>query len=536
MVFAGAAAAAALAVLASPPRSEQAPLGPLLPPLCIVPPLLVSCPETPPPGPAPPPEPVTAEPAPPVEPPPVVVTPTQVRYDEHRILVRLRKGTAPRAAAAAFKRAGVTVERRLRKIGFYLVRAPEGQREKALTSLRGERAVKQAEREVLVDALDTQPHDPSWADQWGLQRARFPRAWDATRGSSRIVVAVLDTGVTASHPDLKGAVGPGFAFVNLDSDPSDDGGHGTAVAGIIAARGDNGIGLAGACWTCTIMPVKVLDAEGRGDTTRVAAGIIWAADHGADVINLSLGAPGTTDALSAAVRYAIAKNVVVVAAAGNSGSAIPFHPAAEASVLGVAATNEQDRLYTWSNRGPWVEVAAPGCNVAPWTGGAYISLCGTSAAAPLVSGLAALVVAAQPRPSVSVAIEALQKAVVPISADVRNGRIDAGLALARVGLEARPPQAATRKVRAYEGHLDGRARSRVYTQVVGRGRVAARLTFRRGQRLSLWLSMAGRPITRASGASVLRVVATVPPGTIRLLVAGRPARASYRLAVSYVAP
>lgn len=466
---------------------------------------------------------------------PLITTPTTVRYDPHRIVARFRKGTPARTVEAAFARAGVTLERALPKIGFHLVRAPEGRRDEALTSLRREPSIRAVERETIIDGLETVPNDPAWQDQWGLRTVGFPRAWDVTQGSNKVVVAVLDTGVDGTHPDLQGALIPGFDFVNLDSDANDDHGHGTAVAGVLAARGNNGTGLAGACWTCVLLPVKVLGADGTGNTAAVAAAIVWAADHGAQVINLSLGSPGTTDVLSEAVRYATRKDVVIVAAAGNSGSAIPFYPAAEGSVLGVAATNERDGLYSWSNRGAWVGVAAPGCNIASWPGATYIEFCGTSSATPLVSGLAALVRAARPQATVGQTVEAVEKAVVAVAGEVRHGRVSAADAFAQ--LPAVPPPIAARRTTAtFAGRLTPRVRRHLYERRVGPGRIVARLTFARGRRLSFWLAAPSRPITRMSGRSPLRLVSTARGGKIRMLVAGRPKRASYRLTVSYVAP
>jgi subtilisin family serine protease len=145
--------------------------------------------------------------------------------------------------------------------------------------------------------------------------------------------------------------------------------------------------------------VRVLARNGKGNSRTVAAGIIWAVDHGAGVINLSLGAGRSTLAIQRAVDYAARHDVVVVAAAGNQGSSRRFYPAASQSVIAVAATDRADRLYPWSNRGDWVDIAAPGCNVAPWRGGSYATFCGTSAAAPLVAGLAALVRSAFPKAS-----------------------------------------------------------------------------------------------------------------------------------------
>jgi subtilisin family serine protease len=508
-------------ILASLARGD--PQGGLLPPVCLPQLSVLPCP---PEGNPPPPSSEERRPA--------VVTPTTVRYDDRRIVVRFRRGTALRARDAAFARAGVTTERALPKIRFYLVRAAEGRSDDALASLRHEASVTAVERETIVDGLDTVPNDPGWNAQWGLRAVGFPRAWDTTRGSDKIVVAVLDTGVDGSHPDLKGALAPGFDFVNLDTDPSDDHGHGTAAAGIVAARGNNATGLAGACWTCVVLPVKVLDADGTGNTATIAAGIVWAVDHGAKVINLSLGSPGTTDALSEAVRYAALRGVVVVAAAGNSGSAIPFYPAAEPSVLAVAATNENDRLYSWSNHGAWVEVAAPGCNVATWPGATYIELCGTSAAAPLVSGLAALIRAQRPQATLLTTVDAIEKAVVQIAAEVRHGRVDAGGAIGHIAALPQAAPAIRRNV-VFRGRLTARTRSRLYERTVGAGRIVARLEFG-VRRLSLWLAAPGRPVTRMSGGSPLRLVSTTRAGAVRLLVAGRPRRAAYRLTVSYVAP
>lgn len=508
-------------MLASTARGE--PQTGLLPPVCLPGLPLLPCP---PEGKPPPPSSEERRPA--------VVTSTTVRHDPRRIVVRFRRGTTPRTREAALARAGVTPERALPKLRVHLVRAAEGRRDDALATLRRQPSVTAVERETIVDGLDTTPNDPAWSAQWGLRAVGFPRAWDVTRGSGQIVVAVLDTGVDGSHPDLNGALAPGFDFVNLDHDPSDDHGHGTATAGIVAARGDNATGLAGACWTCVVLPVKVLGADGTGNTAAIAAGIVWATDHGARVINLSLGSPGTTDVLSEAVRYAAGRGVVVVAAAGNSGSAIPFYPAAEPSVLGVAATNESDRLYTWSNHGAWVQVAAPGCNVAPWPGGTYIEFCGTSSAAPLVSGLAALVRAARPRATLQNTVDAIEKAVAQIPEDLRHGRVDAARAVGQIAARPLPPPVRRRNV-VFRGSLSAGTRSRLYERVVGSGRVVARLDFD-VRRLSLWLAAKGRPITRMSGKSPLRLVTTARAGTIRLLVAGRPKRAAYKLTVSYVAP
>ncbi len=515
--------AAAFAVVASPASGEGASNG--ISPICLplgLPVLL--CPPAPVPS------------AQPSERRPIVVTSTTVRYNQRRIVVRFKKRTLASAIDTAFARAGVRAQRNMTKIGLWVVSAPEGKRDEAVSSLRRQKSVASVEREVLLDGLEKIPNDPAWPDQWGLRTASFPKAWEITRGSASVVVAVLDTGVDASHPELKDALVPGRDIVHGDDIPADDNGHGTAVAGVVAARGDNGIGLAGACWLCLVMPVKVLGADGTGTTADVAAGIIWAADHGARVINLSLGAPGTTLALSEAIGYAAGKDAVVIASAGNSGVATPFYPAAEGSVIGVAASNEDDHLYSWSNHGAWVQVAAPGCNDAPWLKGGYVSFCGTSAAAPLVAGVAALIRSARPYAAAQQTAQAVNKSVDAISGEVRNGRVNAWLALH--GLQ--PSDAGTLTTRrtnaTVRGRLGGRVRSRAHRRRAGAGDLVAVLRFSGARRLSLFLVRPGRAVVRISGKSPLRLERKLSAGPITLVVKGTRAKTSYRLTLSYAMP
>src|SRR5205823_15048136 len=200
------------------------------------------------------------------------------------------------------------------------------------------------------------------------------------------------TGVDAQQPDLVGRVLPGYDFVDDSSDTSDRLGHGTFVAGVAAADTNNGIGIAGVAWNASILPVKVLDRSGGGTDAQIAAGITWAADNGASVINLSLGGPESSEVLRNAIEYALSKNVVVVAAAGNEASTIPQYPAAYPGVVAVSATDWAGDLTYFSSFGPWVTLAAPGFEI---TGtdrdGAYETDSGTSFAAPMVAAVAALV-------------------------------------------------------------------------------------------------------------------------------------------------
>jgi hypothetical protein len=240
------------------------------------------------------------------------------------------------------------------------------------------------------------PNDPLYRYQWRHGRTRTDRAWATTTGVASVTIAVIDTGVDASHPDLLGRVLRGHNVpASGQTAAVDPDGHGTAVALVAAAAGDNGYGVAGTCWTCTILPVNVAGPNGSIQSAHVAEGIVWAAGNGADIINISLG--GGHDPLVAdAVRFARSRGVLVVASAGNwpesnmSRDAATY-PARYASVLGVEASDTTDRLYSFSHYGKGVDIAAPGCDRSPETPGGWF--CGTSTSAPVVSGTAALALA-----------------------------------------------------------------------------------------------------------------------------------------------
>ena len=253
--------------------------------------------------------------------------------------------------------------------------------------------------------------DPLRHHQWGLDQAQFPPAWAEATGEGT-VVAVLDTGVDASHEDLAGNVLPGYdAIQGAPGATTDPNGHGTHVAGTIVAHTGNGRGVAGAAPGVHILPVRVLRADGTGRASDVAEGIMWAVDHGADVVNLSLGGPNTTAAEVAALAHARARGVLVVAAAGNEADSgnLPQYPAAHADVVAVAALTPERSRAPFSNFGPYVDLAAPGTGiVAPCPAGAascrssagmpagYARMSGTSMATPHVAAAAALLLSARP--------------------------------------------------------------------------------------------------------------------------------------------
>lgn len=247
-------------------------------------------------------------------------------------------------------------------------------------------------------------NDSQRSRQWALTVLDAEKVWRKSTGRGT-VVAVVDTGVRATHPDLKGQVLKGWDFVGSDRSPDDNNGHGTHVAGIIAAKANNKRGIAGLAPRSRILPVKVLNSAGAGNTVDVSRGIVYAVNKGADVINLSLAGEQTDGQLEAAIAYAVRRHVVVVAAAGNSGCAAPTsYPAAYPGVIGVGAANRSGNPASFSNCGPYVDVIAPGTGIrstsiprpSPYLGCSYgndyCSLDGTSMASPFVAAAAAVVI------------------------------------------------------------------------------------------------------------------------------------------------
>lgn len=271
-------------------------------------------------------------------------------------------------------------------------------------------------------------NDPLASQEYALSRMNVYGAWDVSRGDG-VVIAGVDTGVDCTHPDLQGKCYAGASFDPGAATPADNHGHGTHTAGTFAAVTNNSIGVSGVGYNAKILPVKVLSASGSGDHAAIASGIRWAADHGARVINLSLGGAYDSDTLRSAVSYAIGAHVVVVASAGNDGSRADLYPASYPGVISVCATDENDRKASFSNFASSVDVCAPGVGILSTTrGSGYGTMSGTSMAAPHVAGLAALVLAAHPSWGVSqvkAAIENGADAVV----NVGHGRINAARAV-----------------------------------------------------------------------------------------------------------
>jgi subtilisin family serine protease len=376
--------------------------------------------------------------------------------------------------ARAIARSGGEVEQTIDSIDGVVLSVDPDRTAQTVRRLERERFVEAVEPNYVVRAARL-PNDRDFGEEWGLRNLGHfggkpgadvgaTAAWDTTVGGS-VPVAVVDTGVSFKHPDLGPNAwanpsdpvngldddGDGFAddvsgadFLHSDSNPDDDGGHGTHVAGIIGAQGNNAIGVAGVNWEAQIMGLKFLDGNGEGNTADAANAIDFAIDHGARVINASWGGPAFSHALYSAVRRANENGVLFVAAAGNDGvnaDAHPDYPAAFdlPNVISVAATDRSDRLLDFSNFGAKsVDLAAPGDDIystvpAVSDPSGYAAFSGTSMAAPFVAGAATLYLSKFPQATVEQLRSALLGTVDPLPTlagkTVTGGRLNVAKAL-----------------------------------------------------------------------------------------------------------
>ncbi len=374
------------------------------------------------------------------------------------LLIGFRAGVSSAEQQKVLAKVGAVEKRKFRRIRGALVRLQPDKLERALEQLRDDDRVRYAEPNFVVHAdarpNNPLPNDPFFGRLWGLNNTGqsvgglpgtpdadidAPEAWAMTTGSPAVTVAVIDTGIDSSHPDLAPQmwVNPGenctgcrtdgvdndangyvddwrgWDFATGDNNPADDHGHGTHVAGTIGAAGDNKIGVTGVNWHVRLMPLKFLSSAGSGTTADAVSAVLYAADKGAAVLNNSWGGDEYSQALADAIAVADDHGALFVAAAGNSGTdndAMPTYPSSYElpNVISVAATDHRDGVAWFSNVGHRsVDLGAPGLNIySTWPGASYQYLSGTSMAAPHVSGAAALVKAAFPA-ATDVGIKAL---------------------------------------------------------------------------------------------------------------------------------
>lgn len=311
-----------------------------------------------------------------------------------RLLVKFKTGVGSEQRAAVLARHKARFVGSIEQIGVKIVGLPENANEQAFLHAFGQHAeVEFAELDAAYPSGAT-ANDPYFASQWHLTKIGAPAAWDTTTGSSGVIVAILDSGVDPAHSDLLPNLVAGWNFYSNNSDSSDVYGHGTAVAGTAVAATNNAAGVAAVAGGCRLMPIRVTDTSGMGYASMMASGLTWAADRGARVANMSFAVTNSATVTSAA-QYFQGKGGVVTVSAGNSSTfdATSDNP----SVLTVSATGSSDTLASWSNTGNNVDLSAPGVGIYTTNrGGGYGSWSGTSFAAPMTAGVAALVISANP--------------------------------------------------------------------------------------------------------------------------------------------
>ncbi|OAX47891.1 S8 family peptidase [Paenibacillus sp. AD87] len=309
-----------------------------------------------------------------------------------QLLIKFKEGTTADEMHTLHKKAKCNVAETYEDLGWYRIESRK-KMQRMLKHYTDHVLIEHAEPNYYLQSSFT-PNDPFFPYQYNLPKINAPAAWDISQSNSSVKIAIIDTGVQLNHPELAGKLLPGYDYVDYDNIPEDGNGHGTHVAGIAASITNNGVGIAGVAPLASIVPLRVLDNNGQGTTGNVGNGLVYAANNGIQVVNLSLGGPTGEAFLQAAVQYAWDRGAVIIAAAGNDNTSYPIVPASYPNVIAVASTNPSDLKSNFSNYGSWVDMAAPGDTIlSTYLGGSYAYLSGTSMAAPHVAGVAALLAA-----------------------------------------------------------------------------------------------------------------------------------------------
>ncbi len=312
------------------------------------------------------------------------------------LLIQAKPGVTRKAVDNLLHPHGAVTAGEIENIRVRRIKVPEDALEQVKKALSNNPNIQFVEENFIAEAGYV-PNDERYPSQWHLPMIAAPDGWDYTTGSQSVPIAIIDSGVDPTHPDLAGNLIAGYNFLGNNTDTQDIQGHGTAVAGSAAAMTDNITGVAGVAWNSPIMPLVVVNTDGSATYYDIAQAINYAADQGVRIMNISLGGSSSSSTLQNAVNYAWNKGAVIIAAASNYSTDTPYYPAACANVVAASATTSSDTFASFSNYGTWVDISAPGASILTTSrGGGYGSWSGTSFSSPITAGVAALILSANP--------------------------------------------------------------------------------------------------------------------------------------------
>ncbi|MDX1812237.1 MAG: S8 family serine peptidase [Gammaproteobacteria bacterium] len=345
-----------------------------------------------------------------------------------RILVKTKANVPQAKLDALLNNNNASIISTIDGINVHVIKVPEHAEENVVMALSHNPNIEFAELDTLQELVETVPNDTYYGSAWHLPKVNAPGAWDMSMGTN-VTVAVLDTGVDSTHPDLKANMLPGFNTVDNTTNTTDIAGHGTKVAGVIGAIGNNSAGVAGMAWNVKILPLRVSNqSSGSAYTSDLAEAVTWAANHGADVANASYAMAGS-GTMDSAAAYLKSKGGLITISAGNDGA---YYATSDSkNMIVVSATDSGDNKTSWSTYGDFVDVAAPGLSI--WTttnGGGYGAPSGTSFSAPLTAGVLALIKSANPNLSPDEVENILESTAKDLGApgwdtSYGHGRVDA---------------------------------------------------------------------------------------------------------------
>lgn len=317
-------------------------------------------------------------------------------FVEDELLIQPKAGVPEEKIESILKSSGAFVEDEIQPIKVKKIKIPVNAIEKIKNALSKNPHFNFVENNFIASTAQV-PNDYYYNFQWHIPKISAPDGWNITTGSTDIPIAIIDSGVDPTHPDLSGKLLQGYNFLNESFDTHDVLGHGTAVSGAAGAISNNYTGVSGIAWDNPIMPLVVLNSSNYATYYDIARAITYAVDRGIRIINISIGGSSSSSTLQNAVNYAWNKGAIIFASAMNNATNIPYYPAACNNVVAVSATTLDDTLASFSNYGSWIDISAPGVSIYTTTNGSsYGYKSGTSFASPISAGLSALILSANP--------------------------------------------------------------------------------------------------------------------------------------------